>query len=591
MGTSLKYINYVIFFNLFFLVNNSFASTYWAKSYDIGYQASSIQQTSDGGYITAGREMNTTSDILLIKLDSNGNINWKKRYNTDNDDEVYTIRQTLDGGYIVSGASWSFGTIAGDCWILKLDNSGAIQWQKTYGTNYTDRAYSVRQTADLGYIIAGSTSGNYLIIKISQDGSIEWQKTYDLSGLCGDLASDVQQTSDGGYIVAGSGDCDYWILKLDINGGIQWQKTYGGDYQDWANSILQTSDGGYIVAGLSTSFDHTCNNLGSGCADYWIIKLDFSGTIQWQKIYGGDGDDYAHSIYQTSNGGYIVSGLSNSFGSEGYNYWVLKIDSTGGIQWQKTYQINSNGYWLGAPRSIQETSDGGFIAAAMSDKYWILKLDSNGNIGTSCNIISDSTCIVSDTNATSTTSTIYPNVANTSTTDSTASAEVTDTTVTKSCSAVNTQLFEIVLSAINNSTVSKGVRNARKNLGKKSGTCTWNGKTETGVWASPNYTYCARFTRMCFGRPSAARKDAIAVYNYYNNLQLIKTDGNPPFGAVVFYDKHKKNGYAGHIGIATKNGELISVIDTVKGVQQTSINSFKANYLGYVTANEFVQNW
>jgi len=156
----------------------------------------------------------------------------------------------------------------------------------------------------------------------------QWAKTYGGTG--DDYAYSIQQTSDGGYIVAGytgssgAGLADFWVLKLKSDGTVDWQKTYGGGGYDSASSIQQTSDGGYIVAGVTTSF-------GAGGYDFWVLKLDGSGNVQWQKTYGGTGNDYANSIQQTTDGGYIVAGVTTSFGAGG-DFWVLKLDSSGNVQ-------------------------------------------------------------------------------------------------------------------------------------------------------------------------------------------------------------------------------------------------------------------
>jgi hypothetical protein len=155
-----------------------------------------------------------------------------------------------------------------------------------------------------------------------------WAKTY--GGGYSDVARSIQQTSDGGYIVAGwtlsfgAGGLDFWVLKLDASGQVQWQKTYGGGYSDVARSIQQTSDGGYIVAGWTLSF-------GAGNYDVWVLKLNASGNVVWQKTYGGGSDDYAESIQQTSDGGYIVAGETWSFGAGSADFWVLKLDANGNV--------------------------------------------------------------------------------------------------------------------------------------------------------------------------------------------------------------------------------------------------------------------
>jgi uncharacterized delta-60 repeat protein len=376
------------------------------------------------------------TDMWVLKLDANGNVQWQKTYGGQIDDEAYSIQQTLDGGYIVAGYTRSFGQRKineMDMWVLKLDANGNIQWQKTYGGSDDDKAYSIQQTSDGGYIVAGSTRSfgagynDVWVLKLDANGNIQWQKAYGGGGI--DYARSIKQTSDGGYIVAGytysfglSGSV--WVLKLDANGNVQWQKAYGGDWHDEAYSIQQTSDGGYIVAGHTESFGLV---MGGGYA--WVLKLDANGNVQWQKAYGGPGNDEVYSIQQTSDGGYIVAGWTSSFFSGDYNAWVLKLDANGNIQWQKAY---GGKYWDSAD-SIQQTSDGGYIVAGWTESFkypifevWVLKLDANGNIP-GCSIVGSSNATVKTTDATVANSSAV--VTNTSVTPGISNAVVKDTSV------------------------------------------------------------------------------------------------------------------------------------------------------------------
>jgi len=298
----------------------------WKKTFKGEFH--SIQQITYGGYIAAGY---TAGDVYILKLDKNGNLVWQKIYGGSNSDEAYSIQQTSDGGYIVAGYTDSFGAVGHDVYILKLNADGNLVWQKTFDRNAHDYAFSIQQTSDGGYIVAGKTSSfgtgssDVYILKLDADGNLVWQKTFGGSGVDG--AYSIQQTSDGGYIVAGwkysfEAGNDVYILKLDSNGNLKWQKTYGGSYNDWAYSIQQTSDGGYIVAGGTESF-------GAGEEDVYILKLDSNGTLVWQKTFGESGNDLARSIQQTSDGGYIVAGLTNSFGAGGWDVYVLKLDANG----------------------------------------------------------------------------------------------------------------------------------------------------------------------------------------------------------------------------------------------------------------------
>ncbi len=411
----------------------------------------SIQQTSDGGFIVAGHSAssntgtlmgltnNGQNDYWIVKLSNNGEVIWQKLLGGSNNDDAYSIQQTSDGGFIVAGSSYSSntGTLMGfnnnglnDYWILRLDSSGEVVWQKLLGGSNYDEAYSIQQTSDEGFIVVGYSyssntgtlmgltnngSADYWILKLNSDGNLLWQKL--LGGGSLDEARSVQETTDGGFIVAGNagpiytgtlmgltgnGNSDYWILKLNAIGDIIWQKLYGGLHSDIGRSIQQTSDGGYIVAGhaISNGTGTLMGLTNNGASDYWILKLDDSGNLVWQKLLGGSLVDQAFSIKQTSEGGYIVAGHSSSsntgtllgfINNGNTDTWVLKLNSTGTITWQKLLGGSIDDYG----RSIQQTSDDGFIIAAYSsssntgtllglinngaDDYWVFKLDANGN--------------------------------------------------------------------------------------------------------------------------------------------------------------------------------------------------------------------
>jgi len=353
--------------------------------------AKSIQQTSDGGYIVAGWTESFGAggrDVYILKLNADGNLIWQKTFGGSDWDEAWSIQQTSDGGYIVAGGIGPFGGPDRDVYILKIDENGESIWEKTFGESYYDEAYFIQQTTDGGYIVAGVTNsfgagnGDVYILKLDEDGNLVWQKTF--GGEDNDGAVSIQQTSDGGYIVAGwtnsfgAGYFDVYIVKLDEDGNLVWQKTFGGSGVDVAYSIQQTSDGGYIVAGWTDSF-------GAGGKDVYILKLDADGNLIWQKTFGGSSDDYALSIQQTSDGGYIVAGFTDSFGAGYFDVYIVKLDEDGNLVWQKTF----GGSGVDVAYSIQQTSDGGYIVAGMTyfsgagggEHVYILKLDANGNTG------------------------------------------------------------------------------------------------------------------------------------------------------------------------------------------------------------------
>jgi hypothetical protein len=258
----------------------AFAKTYGGTGSEGAF---SVQQTSDGGYIVAGRTYSFGAgwyDIFLIKTDANGNLRWAKTYRGTDYDGASHVQQTSDGGYMLAGVTRSFGAGESDIFLIKTDADGNIQWAKTYGGTYSEEAYSVQQTSDGGYIVAGRTGS--------------WPN-YDI-----------------------------FLIKTDANGNIQWAKTYGGTNWDEARSVQQTSDGGYIVAGYTGSF-------GAGFYDIFLIKTDANGNIQWAKTYGGTSWDEAYSIRQTSDGGYIVAGYTRSYGIGGEDIFLIKTDANGNI--------------------------------------------------------------------------------------------------------------------------------------------------------------------------------------------------------------------------------------------------------------------
>jgi uncharacterized delta-60 repeat protein len=367
---------------------SSWAKAYGGSNFDIGY---AIQQTTDGGYIVAGSTNSSGAgqdDFWVFKLNSTGSIIWQKTYGGAGEDDAYSIQQTSDGGYIVAGATNSFSSGGDyDAWILKLDSTGAVQWQYTYGGSGQDYASWIQQVSNGDYIVAGTTNSflahgyDFWVFKLSSNGSMIWQKTY--GGQYDDEASCIQNTSDGGYIVAGSsnsfdsgGKNHIWVLKLNSTGGIVWQNTYGGTQEDDAYSVQQTT-GGYIVAG-------TTNSSGAGSANFWVFKINSNGSVVWSNTYGGSGANEAFAAQATPDGGCVVTGYSTSFSSGGNpNVWVLKLTSTGAVQWQNTYGGSNDD----EAYAIQQTSDGGYILTGATSSFgvgtynvWVIKLEADGSI-------------------------------------------------------------------------------------------------------------------------------------------------------------------------------------------------------------------
>jgi len=354
--------------------NKTFGGTFT----ELGF---SVQQTSDGGYILVGY---TTSygaggfDVYLVKTDSTGNMQWNKTFGGLFRDMGMSVQQTLDGGYIIAGLKDLKNDGIGDALLIKTDSNGVQEWNRTFGEpNHHDWANCVKQTSDGGYILTGVTSsydvgsGEVWLIKTNSTGIQIWNKTF--GGLGSDWANSVEQTIDGGYILTGytATNQDALLIKTDSNGNLEWEKTFGGTDIYQANSVQQTTEGGYILGGHIDS-------RGAGIDDAWLIKTDSNGDQQWNKTFGGAYDDRIVSIRQTLDGGYILAGWTNLKGAVQEDAWLIKTDSNGFQQWEMTFGMsNERGH------SVQQTSDGGYILAGETwanglvySDAWLIKVSS-----------------------------------------------------------------------------------------------------------------------------------------------------------------------------------------------------------------------
>jgi len=360
--------------------------TYGENSYD---EAHSIIQTKDGGYAVAGFTTlaeATRQDVWVIKLDKNGNIEWDETFGEKGPDIANSIIQTEDEGYAVAGFIWTIYARRQDIWVIKLGENGNIEWDKTFDGDENDVAYSIAQTKDGGYIIAGSTGvklwgeANCWVIKLDAKGNMEWDNNFGGTGW--DEIYSITQTKDGSFVVTGclwskgAGRGDVCVAKLDKRGNLIWDKTFGGSDYDEAHSIVQTEDGGYVIAGF-TELE------GAGDKDIWVIKLDENGNKIWDRTLGGTSEDWANSIIQTRDGDYMVAGWTRSMGAGKTDVWIAKLNKRGNLIWDKTF----GGSDYDEAHSIVQTEDGGYVIAgwtkskgAGNSDVWIIKLDENGNL-------------------------------------------------------------------------------------------------------------------------------------------------------------------------------------------------------------------
>ena len=353
--------------------------TFGGAGQDGGY---SVEQTADGGYIIAGRTLDAFGgdDLWLIKTNSAGYRAWDTSFGWEGADWGNSVQQTAEGGYIITG--YTQDDLGGkDVWLIKTDSAGNRVWDRTFGGSGQDEGNSVQQTADGGYIIAGYTLDNFggddlWLIKTDPDGDLVWERTFGGKGH--EQGDSVWQTDDGGYVITGRtldnfGGDDLWLIKTDPAGDLVWERTFGGEGADWGHSVQQTADEGYIITG------YTLDDFGG--KDLYLIKTDSFGYSEWERAFGGAGQEEGHSVQQTVDGGYIITGYTlDDFGGD--DLWLIKTDSSGYRVWDRTF--GGAGQEVGF--SVQQTTDEGYIITGYTldnfggDDLWLIKTDKNGDL-------------------------------------------------------------------------------------------------------------------------------------------------------------------------------------------------------------------
>jgi PKD repeat protein len=425
----------------------------------------SVQPTVDGGYVLLGFTQSSGTgnvtgmthgldDVWVVKLNGTGAVQWDRLLGGNGYDYARAIERTNDGGYILlatsdsSGSGDVTGTTHGgrDLWVVKLDGTGAIQWDRLLGGDNTENAVSIQQTSDGGYIVLGDSgssgtgdvtgtahgSSDLWVVKLDGGGQIQWQRLY--GGSSWDYGASVRQTTDNGYFLLGhvsssvSGDVtgtnhgytDLWSVKLDGGGEIQWQRLLGGSDNEYAGAALPIADGGCLLLGASRSpANGNVTGPFHGGMDLWVVKLDGLGEIRWQRLLGGSGNDAGYSVQQTADGGYVLLGDSWSSASgnvTGTNHgfadiWVVKLDPAGAVEWDRLLGGNMNE----EGGSIQVAADGEYILLGDSRSsengdvtginrggfggydLWVVKLKADG--GPAVRPVPPSTQLPTDTNA------------------------------------------------------------------------------------------------------------------------------------------------------------------------------------------------
>ncbi len=430
-------------------INGNTPQETWSARYDASggeEEMEGLFVAADGGFVIVGNTDgygDGEGAAWILKLSTSGQVVWAKAYDGPGNESILDIKQTSDGGYIGAGWTTSFGAGGADFWLIKLDESGAIQWQKTYGGAGIEQAWSVSLTKDGGYVIAGGSTSfgagkaDYWVLKLDSSGNIVWQKAFGGAmddgggGTYGEYVVRVVANDDGTFVVAsdsysfGHGAADIWIIKLDSGGNIIWQKAYGGIEDDSTWSFRKTVGGGYIIPGVTESVGL------DDSGDLWTLKLDEGGNILWQKVYGLKGYwDEALSVGATSDGGALIGGYYEE-GNRDWDWTLIRLDSDGNALWQRVYEHSWD--W---PNAVQQLSSGGFVAIGVAwpndtggpEDLWAMKLDANGIVGPSCNIDSPIDLTIKTTNTSPKTTNCK--VTTTNITPKTSFATVQDTSTT-----------------------------------------------------------------------------------------------------------------------------------------------------------------
>jgi hypothetical protein len=368
-----------------------------------------IIKTLDGGYAVLGftnstdgdvqEKLSSVNDYWLLKLDTNGSLEWSKTYGGSKDDRGQSLAQTTDGGYVLTGYAMSDdgdGSVNSgfhDNWVLKVDASGTILWEKSFGFSGHDHSYDIIEAQDGGYFFTGFLDitsarsdgntekassltrhgvGEFWGTKIDKQGALQWRGYF--GGTNNDRAHAVVQAEDGGFVMAGfsesndfditdtQGSYDFWMVNVDAKGKMLWERSFGGSGIEIAYDIAKTTDGGYVIAGNTFSTDGDISQANGG-SDFWLIKVDNTGSLVWEQTYGGSGFDAAQAVIASKDGGYFVVGNSKSVDADAsINYgendlWIVKTDETGSMIWQKPF----GGSGLDFAFDVIENEDGSVL--------------------------------------------------------------------------------------------------------------------------------------------------------------------------------------------------------------------------------------
>lgn len=351
-----------------------------------------IRQTPDGGFVAVGATRSQGAgeeDAWIVRLDGSGEMVWEKTFGRGRAESSEAVWLAADGSYVLAGSAVFSRSKVADMWLLTVAADGKKGWEKRLrAKNEPSDGLAAQDTADGGYVIAGTVGDakkkgrDVRVVKLNAKRRTSWDKTFG-GKEDEQLAAGFRQTADGGFIGAGTtaskgnGETDAWAFKLDPEGEVAWERTFGGAKADGARAIGPTRDGGHIVAGFTVS-------QGQGREDMWVFKLDPAGAVVWEQVFGTPAREDAISVIETADGGYLVLGSIRSDYAGDEKLWLIKLDGLGEKVWERTYEVAQHGW----PGAVRQTADGGFVIAGKKGQgagkptlAWVMKLDAEGQLG------------------------------------------------------------------------------------------------------------------------------------------------------------------------------------------------------------------
>ncbi len=343
----------------------------------------------DGGFLLVGGTDSFgagSSDIYAVRTDKDGTVLWSKTYGGSGFDWAEDVIVLPDKGFLLVGGTYSFGAGGSDMYVVRIDEDGNVKWSKTYGGSDGDWAEDVIALPDGGFLLVGGTYSfgggdrDMYVVRVDKDGNVLWNKTYggsryeDANAVAGPL-------DDGGFLLVGTGLSDMYAVRIDKDGNVKWSKTYGGSDGDWAEDVIALPDGGFLLVGETVSF-------GTGNWDMYAVRIDKDGNVEWSKTYGGSDYDAAGAVAgPLADGGFLLTGITLSFGAGYWDMYAVRIDKDGNLVWSKTYGESD----YDRAYDVIALPDGNFLLVGSTysfysfeagrDDMYVVRIDNSGTSG------------------------------------------------------------------------------------------------------------------------------------------------------------------------------------------------------------------